>query len=154
MLVNAKYLVATLFCTALGLASGGCSTLDNLGWGKGTTAHTSVYYTGSDDLPLYRSPGGEILTRLPMHTKVYRDDLQSGYAHVRVATSGETGWVVNARLIWRLPPQPVPPQPVDAVQTPAVEQPAAAPESPEPAATPRSSDTSQPTVTPSIFNPY
>jgi hypothetical protein len=85
-------------------------------------------------------PGGEILTRLPIHTKLYRDDLQRGYAHVRVAPSGESGWVENARLIWRLPAQAAQPQPAAPAQAPAADVP--------------SSDTPKPTVAPSIFNPY
>lgn len=161
MAVNSNHLVSLLLCAALGAAAAGCSTLDSLGWGKGagaptkesgTTAIGGVYYTGAADLPLYRSPGGEIVTRLPQHTKLYRDDLQGGYAHVRVAPTGESGWVENARLIWRLPAQAAQPHPPGAAQTPAaqtpvVEQPVAAPATP-------ASDSSQPTVAPSIFNPY
>jgi hypothetical protein len=152
MIINSKYLVSWLCWAMFVAASVGCSTLDSLGLGKGApapgkggaVAASGVYYTGSDDLTLYRKPGDEILTRLPIHTRLYRDELKSGYAHVRVAPSGETGWVENARLIWRLPAQ--------AAQPPAAAEPAAA--QPAPAAVVPSSDTPQPTVAPSIFNPY
>jgi len=146
MMVNSKYLASWLCWALFVAASAGCSTLDSLGWGKGAAAPgkggavaaSGVYYTGSDDLPLYRKPGGEILTRLPLHTKLYRDELQSGYAHVRVAPTGESGWVENARLIWRLPAKTAQPQPVE----------------PAPAAVLPTDDSATPSVAPSIFNPY
>jgi hypothetical protein len=88
-----------------------------------------------------------------LHTKLHRDELKAGYAHVRVAPTGESGWVENARLIWRLPAQAAQPQPVEATKTPAVESPVAPP-APAPAPAPGSSGTTQPTIAPSIFNPY
>jgi len=137
--------------------------LDKFGLGKEAEApaesgvEESVYYTGTADMPLYRSPGGDIISRLPRYTKLYRDDLQRGYAHVRVEATGATGWVDNARLIWRLPAQAAP-QPAEPVNAPGATQPGPdavePPESTTPAATPPSDTPSQPTVAPSIFNPY
>jgi len=163
MVVNPNYLLSLLVCAALGAASAGCSTLESFGWGKGgastskkegaPAAAGGIYYAGAADLPLYRNPGGEIVARLPLHTKLYRDELKAGYAHVRIAPSGESGWVENARLIWRLPAQVEQPQPAEATKTPAVAPPVAPPASaPAPASTP--GGTTQPTVGPSIFNPY
>lgn len=69
---------------------------------SGSAAAEGIF-SGSPDLPLYRSPGGAIIKRLPRCTKVYRDELDKGFAHVRVNLTGKAGWVENAKLIWRLP---------------------------------------------------
>jgi hypothetical protein len=45
------------------------------------------------------------LTQLPLHQKVYRYKTEKGYAYIKAEGSGVTGWVDNARLIWRLPSQ-------------------------------------------------
>jgi len=156
-----------LLLTVLGAGAAGCSMLDKVGLGKEgeasakSAAKETVYYTGTADVPLYRSPGSDIISRLPRYTKLYRDDLQRGYAHVRVEATGAIGWVDNARLIWRLPAQAPPPQPVkptEPASAPGATEPGPdavkLPESTTPAATPSSGTPSEPTVAPSIFNPY
>jgi hypothetical protein len=45
------------------------------------------------------------LAQLPLHQKVYRYKMEKGYAYVKVEGNGVSGWVDNARLIWRLPAQ-------------------------------------------------
>jgi hypothetical protein len=164
MIEIAKFMGIILFLTVLGAGAGGCSMLDKVGLGReaGAPAESAptatVYYTGTAGLPLYRSPGRDIISRLPRYSKLYRDDLQRGYAHVRVDATGETGWVENAQLIWRLPAQASPPQPAEPASAPAATEPVPdavkPPESTTPAATPSSGTPSQPTVSPSIFNPY
>ncbi len=44
----------------------------------------------------------KIVGRLALHEKVSRTQLERGYAYVTSATSGISGWVDNAQLIWRL----------------------------------------------------
>ena len=179
MIKNSKCITSLLLSAGFTAALGGCSTLEKHipGIGSsatetsGSTAAEGVYYSGSPDLPLYRSPGGAIVKRLPQYTKVYRDELDKGFAHVRVDSTGEAGWVENAKLIWRLPKaKPSEPAPAAASQ-PAAESPAPqvveptpppspqvaeSPESPPPApaAASPSSAPAKPSVAPSIFNPY
>jgi hypothetical protein len=43
------------------------------------------------------------LTQRPLYQKVYRYKTKKGYAYIKVEDGGITGWVDNARLIWRLP---------------------------------------------------
>jgi hypothetical protein len=170
MINNFKHSVLFLFSVSLLAMLAGCATLEKKipGVGsiftesKGSAVVEGVYYSGSSDLPLHKSPGGAIVKRLPQHTKLHRDKLVGGFAHVRVDSTGETGWVENAKLIWRLPqqksatpamtemPAASPPQP--AIQTP--ESPAPTPVTPSPAATSPSSEPAKPSVAPSIFNPY
>lgn len=66
-----------------------------------------AYYTGVDQLTVYSEPrsSSSPVTQLPLHQKVYRYKMEKGYAYVKVEGSGVTGWVDNARLIWRLPAQ-------------------------------------------------
>jgi SH3 domain-containing protein len=66
-----------------------------------------AYYAGVDQLTVYSEPrsSSSPLTQLPLHQKVYRHKTEKGYAYIKVEGSGVTGWVDNARLIWRLPPQ-------------------------------------------------
>lgn len=166
-----------IFSIGLLLFLAGCSTLEkgvgNIGSvfssDNDSPAVEGVYYTGVPDLPLYQQPGGVIAKRLPQYTKLNRMKIEKGYAHVRIASTGVTGWVENARLIWRLPQekpaagtekpasQPAeasvsqqvsetpPPTPAQPAQTPVP----AAPAPPSPANT-----AAKPSVAPSIFNPY
>lgn len=170
MIEHSKHLTSLLFSAGLVAGLGGCSTLEKHIPGiGGATSETSgsaavegVYYAASPDLPLYRSPGGVIITRLPEYTKLYRDQLDRGFAHVRVESTGETGWVENAQLLWR-PPKYRPPQqahgperqPAAELPLPsAVEAPqSSAPQAVEPSPSP-SSAPAKGTVAPSIFNPY
>lgn len=175
MIDNSKHRISLLFSAVLVALLGGCSTLEKHlpGIGGGTPganesrATEGVYYAATPDLPLYRSPDGVIITRLPQYAKLYRDQLDRGFAHVRVESTGETGWVENAKLTWRRPTHSSPQQTDDTASKPATApaspQPvdAAAPPSPQatepprsPAAVPPSSAPSTRTVAPSIFNPY
>jgi len=170
-----------LFLSSIGLFAmlAGCSTLGEKIPGLGSIfpdksdsdGVEGVYYTGSPDLPLYQSPGDVIVRRLPQYTKLTRNKLEKGYAHVRVDSTDITGWVENAKLIWRLPKENQAGQTEQATSQPAaipvmhqvIEAPAPQPAqpdkevpSPTPVPTPASSTNtpSRPPVAPSIFNPY
>lgn len=134
-----------------------------------------VYYAGVEGLKVYREPStsSQVVGTLARYEKVTRTDVQRGYALVESAKSGLKGWVVNARLVWRLPAAPAPaeaqrgqaqpeappqgpePSPEEGQPiAPTAEAPAAAVEAapeatPVPTGTPPSG-----TVGPSIFNPY
>jgi hypothetical protein len=189
MMITAKRFA--LFVSSVGLFTmlAGCSaigdkvpSLGSIFSEKNESASAEeIYYTRSPDLPLYQSPGGVIIRRLPQYTKLTRTKQEKGYAHVRISSTGVTGWVKNDQLIWRLPKdtatgttKPAAAQPAaepvqepvqePVVETPApqtapvVEAPAAPTPSPAPAATvpatAPATEPSKPSVAPSIFNPY
>ncbi|MEA2080784.1 MAG: hypothetical protein U9P00_13205, partial [Pseudomonadota bacterium] len=68
-------------------------------------AEPLVYYVGVESLRLYEEPGTSenFIADLEQHQKVYRYKIEKGFAWVKVDGTDMTGWVVNARLIWRLP---------------------------------------------------
>jgi hypothetical protein len=69
-----------------------------------------------------------------LHQKVFRSEVSKGYALVRTADSSLKGWVVNARLIWKVPPAEAADQPAAEATEKAVpgEPPVAEPPVPEP----------------------
>jgi len=62
-----------------------------------------------DGLKVYSEPRtvAAILARLSLHQKVYCYKIERAYAYVKVEETELLGWVDKARLISRLPPQPV-----------------------------------------------
>jgi hypothetical protein len=121
-----------------------------------------VYYVGVDQLAVYSEPRSSAapLTRLPLHKKVYRSKMEKGYAYITVEGSKVTGWVDNARLIWRLPSQqkaptkpeeqtaePAPAAPV-VEETPPTPEPAVEVAAPEPTPTTAESPTKQQPASP------
>jgi len=146
---------------------GGESAPEKVGETQATAP--SVYYVDADGLPLYRDPGKTVVGRLSLHKKVYRYRLERGYAYVKVDGSGQEGWLVNAKLTWRLPRATTAPAPsstsegggetaampaADTAPPPTAADsspPAAAPEAPSSAGAP--ADTAPP-VSPSVFEPF
>lgn len=63
------------------------------------------FFVGVDGLALYTKPSvaSPLIKRLSLHQKVLRSKLEKGYAYIRLPDTGEEGWVVNAKLIWKLP---------------------------------------------------
>jgi hypothetical protein len=130
-----------------------------------------VYYVGVDQLAVYSEPrsSSSPLTQLPLYQKVYRSKMEKGYAYIKVEGSEVTGWVDNARLIWRLPPprQQAPTkteeQAAKPVQAPAAEEKAPTPTTaaeaaePEPTPTAAEAPTEQkpisPTAAPTSVSP-
>lgn len=86
-----------------------CVTMDSASTGnltsEGGNTRPKVYYAGVPGLKLYSgcSFSSPTLAELALHEKVLRYKLERGLAYVKVAKSGQTGWVRNADLIWRLP---------------------------------------------------
>jgi hypothetical protein len=99
-------IVAVMF---FGLVTGCSGGMNPRGWlggdPKDQANGETVYYAGVDDLTVREAPeaSAEIVGRLALHEKVFRSEVAKGYARVRTADSRLTGWVVNARLIWKLP---------------------------------------------------
>jgi hypothetical protein len=150
----------------------GCSTID--GWFGATpeprptpaAARSETYYVAVAGLSVYAEPSAaaKIVGRLALHERVTRTGIEHGYAHITHSTSGVTGWVDNAQLIWRLPPandaaapSPTPLPNATATTAPggvptptAAAPPAALPTVASPAPTPR------PTVggDPALYDPF
>ena len=80
-----------------------------------TGAQPQVYYAGEDGLPLFPQPtrSGSPLAHLPLNEKFLRSKVEHGFASVTVTRTGQTGWVENAKLIWKKmePPAPTPAAP-------------------------------------------
>jgi hypothetical protein len=70
----------------------------------GASSGARVYYSGMDGLKMYSEPtsSSKVTGRLSLHEKVTRSKVERGYAYVET-DSGQTGWVDNAQLLWRLP---------------------------------------------------
>ena len=100
-----------------------------------TEEKPETFYVGLDGLKLFPEPRfcRAFIARLPLHEEVVRDKLEKGFAHVRVVSTGQTGWVNNAHLLWRIsaPPKPLPPEPLPR-ETVSPEPPLREPVSPEP----------------------
>ena len=64
-----------------------------------------VYYVGVSGLKMFSECGrsGSLIAELPLNEKVLRYKLERGFAYIKVAGSGQTGWVRNAKLVWRKP---------------------------------------------------
>jgi len=62
-----------------------------------------IYYVGLSDLKLFSEPQSSraYVAKLPLNEKVLRYKVEKGFAHVKVASTGQTGWVKNAHLIWK-----------------------------------------------------
>jgi len=62
-----------------------------------------IYYVGVSDLKLFSGPHSSktYVAQLPLNEKVLRYKVQKGFAYVKVAKTGQTGWVKNAHLIWK-----------------------------------------------------
>ena len=67
-----------------------------------------TYYVGRSDLKLFSEPHSSktYVAKLPLNEKVMRYKIQKGFAYVKVASTGQTGWVKNAHLIWKKPSSP------------------------------------------------
>ncbi len=62
-----------------------------------------TYYVGVPDLKLYPEPrfSKEHIAKLPLNEKLVRYKVERGFAYVKVASTGQAGWVNNAHLIGR-----------------------------------------------------
>ncbi|MCJ7682876.1 MAG: hypothetical protein MUO68_01130 [Desulfobacteraceae bacterium] len=73
-----------------------------------------IYYVGLSDLKLFSEPHSSktYVAKLPLNEKVMRYKMQKGFAHVKVVSTGQTGWVKSAHLIWKKgePPAKKPPE--------------------------------------------
>lgn len=64
----------------------------------------SVYYAASDGLVMRSdaSASASVVARLTQYQRVVRTQLKNGWAYV-TTDGGQSGWVDNAQLVWRLP---------------------------------------------------
>ena len=82
-----------------------------------TSESAETFYVGQAGLKLFPEPrfSKSFIAALSLHEKVVRDKLEKGFAHVRVVRTGQTGWVNNAHLLWKVSP---PPESVSTEPTP------------------------------------
>ena len=83
-----------------------CATVDSITQTMGppeTCKGSETFYVGLDGLKLFPEPrfSKGFISTLPLNEKVVRDKLEKGFAHIRVVSTGQTGWVNNAHLAWR-----------------------------------------------------
>lgn len=66
-------------------------------------AGPKMYYVGLSDLKLFSEPhsSNTYVAKLSLNEKVMRYKIQKGFAYVKVVSTGQTGWVKNAHLIWK-----------------------------------------------------
>lgn len=158
--LSMRYVMAVI--ATLVLASG-CSAAkksgDWLGFGsKGAAKEEGVFFVGADGLMVRDAPksSGKVIGTLSLHQRVVRSKVTDGYALVRPAGGGVEGWVVNAKLLWKLP-QATPAN--DAGDSPA-EETATPTESPvetsptEPATEAPKEQAPKPRSGASVFDPY
>ncbi len=132
-----------------------CATLDSTTRTTGPAAASGEpepFYVGKSGLKLFPEPrfSRTSIAELPLHEKVLRDKLEKGFAHVTVIKTGQSGWVNNAHLVWRIPADkaaPVKPAapPPGPVKSPPKEDVIQAPSQPNPDADGRDA---------SIFNAF
>jgi hypothetical protein len=153
---------------ALALLLAGCAQLRSPESSVEGTAE-SVYYAGTASLTVHAeaSSASKVVGHLALHEKVTRSRVEHGYAHVLASESGVEGWVDNAQLIWRLPPDPVS-DPAPAVQPEATTvvpiptvpdpapEPAPDPAPPAPVSAPADAPPAEkpPTPPPAVFDPF
>jgi hypothetical protein len=135
---------------------------------QATAAVGQVYYAAVGGLRMYSEPASssKLVGKLSLHEKVTRHRIERGYAQVTSDTTGLTGWVDNAKLLWRLPAAtPERAGPPGTPAEPVGEEPRAAPTipatpeaqepTPTPTGTPGMEATPAPSgVVPSLFDPY
>jgi len=104
-----------------------------------TSESAETFYVGLAGLKLFPEPrfSKSFIAALSLHEKVVRDKLEKGFAHVRVFRTGQTGWVNNAHLLWKVSPPP------ESVSTEPTPPPKSVPTVPSPSA-----ESSQPEPTP------
>jgi len=117
--------------------------VDGISAGQGSAPKKpEVFYTAEAGVKLYAEPGfgSEELAELPRHQKLYRSEIDRGFAHVEVDGTGQRGWVENAPLIWKVTTRDAAP----ATKAPATSAPD--PASPQSQATLPTGDASTPTA--------
>lgn len=92
----------------LGLTLGACARLwpEITGASSATAASGEAFFSTVDGLPVHveSSAHSKIIGRIGLHEKVARTRVEHGYALISSTVSGVSGWVDNAQLSWRVPP--------------------------------------------------
>jgi hypothetical protein len=158
--LSMRYAMAVI---AVSVLASGCSAAKKpgewLGFGsKGAAKQEGVFFAGADGLVVRDAPesSAKVVGTLALHQKVVRSKVTNGYALVRTADGGIAGWVVNAKLLWKLP-QATPA--IEAGETPAEEnatptEPPAEASPSEPASESPKEQAPKPRSGASVFDPY
>ena len=98
--------VALIAVVAAG-CSGRSSPSQWLGLGsKSAATAKGIFFSGVGGLTVRAAPSSSaaIVGQLGLHQKVRRSKVANGYAEIEAADGSVRGWVVNSKLIWKLPP--------------------------------------------------
>ena len=132
----------------------------NLFGGKSDGSGKGTFYASAAGLKLHAKPhsSSSAVGELSLHQKVYRSKVENGFAYVKVAATGQSGWVENAKLIWRLPSDKgtAAVSAAEPVADPASLQPSTAEQAPVPEIAPATSEepNERQGADPSLFNPF
>ena len=87
-------------CSARSVSTGVSDVVDWIG-SKAEVA----YFVGVDDLALRDGPklSAKLVGHLTLHQEVLRSTVENGYARVRVPDGSLHGWVINRKLLRKLP---------------------------------------------------
>ena len=100
-----KFLKMTLLVPAL-LSLYACAMVDSVSRELTPQEEPNVprvYYAGVAGLKMFSQSGvsGSPIAELPLYDKVLRYKVERGFAYVKVARTGQVGWVRNRDLVWR-----------------------------------------------------
>lgn len=103
MAVSAGSRSVFVFALMLAIALAGCATIDSAERAI-TGKKSEPFYSAEAGLPVRAAPfvTSKTISRLALHEKVTRTEVDRGFAHI-VTAKGVEGWVDNAQLLWRLP---------------------------------------------------
>ena len=166
--VKAARSLAAILITVSVVGCSGSSSPRQWGWlGLDSKDVKGVYFAPVDGLTVRAAPSSsaKVVGQLAPYQKVDRTKITDGYALVAASNGSIEGWVVNAKLLWKLPTQPAAgaaksskpkdaSKPADATPPTPVEEgpPTAAPAETRPATTPPPAK--KPDGGHSVFDPY
>ncbi|MBI5503376.1 MAG: SH3 domain-containing protein [Deltaproteobacteria bacterium] len=109
--LGSRFLLAGALALALAATlAAGCSGSNMFGGSAGAGSKSGkngaqTFYAGVAGLGVHAkaSASSKVLGELALHQKVTRSKIESGYAYIKTDKGRLEGWVVNARLLWRLP---------------------------------------------------
>jgi uncharacterized protein YgiM (DUF1202 family) len=92
-----------VFALTLAVTLSGCAAIDSAERAI-TGKKSETFYSASAGLPVRAAAfaTSKVISRLALHEKVTRTELDRGFAHI-VTAKGVEGWVDNSQLLWKVP---------------------------------------------------
>lgn len=101
--------VRTLALVMVAVLAAGCAAGGLTGKSTGAASRSKTgaqtCYAGAAGLKVYKKATNtsKVVGQLSLHQKVVRSQVESGYAYIKTSDGKLKGWVVNTRLLRRLP---------------------------------------------------